>query len=310
MKAIFFSDLHLNLWDHYSSRFDAQLKVLELLCSRSNRHECPLFFGGDMFHSPKEVRNSLLSVLFPFLKYLENTYPKARIYAISGNHDMSEDNFKHRKSPSYVRTLSVASPLISCIDHKKYEDPHVVVHAVPYLTHNTGLSEEVSQIALVEGKLNILLIHTDFKGQKDTDGTVVGRGENLDESIFSRFDMVMSGHIHKPGKVRDNIYSIGAPLQLRLSDRDGQFGYWVIKDKIPKFKPLGFTPKYRLYQNPSEITNDTDIWIKVENKELAQVSMEDTRLDFKSLLKGYMGSIGVKSRRKKAKLKSIIQKVW
>jgi hypothetical protein len=52
-------------------------------------------------------------------------------------------------------------------------------------------------------------------------------------------------------------------MQLRVSDADYEFGYWILKDNFTvQFKPIDFTPKFRTYKHESEKVNDTDFWIK------------------------------------------------
>jgi len=312
MLALVFSDLHLHLWEQFSKRFDAQLKVFEYLVKLADRNKCPILFSGDLFHTPKDIKNSLLGILIPFLKTTFKQYPNVKIYAISGNHDQATENYIDKPSPSYIKTLSLIIPNIICIDYKSVRIKDYVVYGIPYMTHNIGLEVEVKRITkIMDPKLhNILLTHTDFKGQKDTNGVIVGQGKNFKEEIFNPFYAVFNGHIHKRGKLRDNIYSVGAPLQLRLSDKDSIFGFWMITKKDIRFRKIDFTPKYRLYKDISEINNDTDIWVKIP-KQLEEMGFSET-LNFsnKELLEQYFKDQNIRSKSIRVKLRKILNQIW
>lgn len=313
MKAIVFSDIHFHLWEQHTKRFDAQLQVFEHLVKLSDKNECPLLFGGDMFHTPKDIKNSLLGILIPFFKATFEKYPKAKIYAISGNHDQATENYVDNKAPSYVATLAQIIPNFECIDFKWKNLNGFSVYGIPYLSHNIGLEDLVKDAAkkIAFKDLNILMVHTDFKGQKDTNGIVVGQGQNFKESTLSPFDLVFSGHIHQRAKLRDKVYSIGSPLQLRLSDKDSRFGFWIVADDNEvRFREIEFTPKYRTYTNPSEINNETDIWVKLPRSVDELTGGEVRPLSNKEIVNQYLLDMGIKSKLKRVKLKEIVNKVW
>jgi DNA repair exonuclease SbcCD nuclease subunit len=311
MKAIFFSDIHLHKWEQHISRFDGQLKVLEHIVKDADKYQCPLFFAGDMFHTPKEIKNDLLESIVPYLQWLFKKYPSVVMYAISGNHDQASDNYRDKPSPSYIRSMSHIIRNIRVLDFTKYEDSEIEVFGIPYLSWNIGLQESVNEINPTPGMYSILMIHTDFKGQTDTNGVIVGKGHNFKEEIFTKFDLVVNGHIHKKGKIRENILSLGSPLQLRLSDKGGKFGYWQLNPKFRmRFSEIDFTPKYREYKSSSEIDNPNDIWVKIPTEQsLVEESegVEDST-NLMDWVNGYIKTRKIISKRKKKLLKEIIHK--
>jgi hypothetical protein len=151
-------------------------------------------------------------------------------------------------------------------------------------------------------KKHILLVHTSFKGQTDTNGVIVGTGENIDEEHFNKPFLTFAGHIHKHGIIRDKIISIGAPLQIRLSDMDGRFGFWKIKDDFSvRFSEIKNTPKFRVYSSVEERDNETDFWVKVpkENVTLKVVSLTPHSLDRVSITTQFLKDLKVVSRRRR-----------
>lgn len=312
MKALFFSDIHFHFWQQFNAnnrRLQSQLAVFEKLVRISYKEGCPLFFGGDMFNSPKEIANELLGYVIPYMKEIFKTYPEVTVYAISGNHDMSKPNTFNSRSPSYVKTLSEIFENFVCIDFDSKEFSDFVIHGIPYLEHNEGLMSYVNAIELNPSKQNILLIHTAFKGQKDTNGVVVGDGENLIEKNFDRFDLTFSGHVHKHSLLSKKRISIGAPMQLRASDMDGRFGYWEITDNsLPKFVEIKNTPKFRTYTDDTEKDNITDFWIKLPKDEdnIKIINLNAVSLDRIKVARRYLNDTKVISKKRRRMLIELI----
>jgi DNA repair exonuclease SbcCD nuclease subunit len=299
MKAIIFSDIHLHSWAKFNRdnyRLKNQLDTLEHLFQVAFRSKVPIIFGGDMFMDPESLKNSLLSVSLPFIQDLFRKY-NVDFFAISGNHDLESENSLSRRAPTYINTLANTIESFHNIDFDSADFGDWVLHGVPYLMFNRGIMDHINSITLDKSKFNILLLHTDFKGQVDTNGFAVGKGENISESGLRRFDLVLSGHIHKPGLVKNNIFSIGAPMQIRLSDMGGKFGYWVLDDKFKlTFREINDTPKFRLYEKESEVENDFDFWVKIPREDDLTV-MLSTDIDLSNreeLIKQYLRWKGIK----------------
>jgi DNA repair exonuclease SbcCD nuclease subunit len=314
MKAIFFSDIHFNRWYQFNvdnSRLKMQGEVLKHLFSLASAQKVPLIFGGDMFNNPKEIQNALWGYTMVLFKHLYSEYPDVHVYAISGNHDMAEKNTLEHRSPSYVKTLAEVFPQFHCIDFKTQKFDGFSIYGIPYLEQDLGFND-LLKTKQVKGK-TILLVHTSLAGQKDTSGMVVGDGTNIDTKLFAKFHKVMSGHIHKPGLVKKGFISIGAPMQLRLSDKGGRFGYWVLRDNLDvDFKEITFTPKFRLYKKASEITNSKDYWVKevdADNPGVDPFGGKEKVLSQEAWLKMFFKASGIKSRNKKAFVYGIMDSI-
>jgi len=188
----------------------------------------------------------------------------------------------------------------------------VALHGVPYINFNQDYGDVLDGIKLVEGKYNILMNHCDYQGQKDTNGIIIGRGENISRRMFDKFDLTLSGHVHKGGPLFGNVYSVGATAQQRLSDMDGDFGYWTLKKGFKmQFHSLR-APQFKYYEDPKEIDNDYDYWVK---KPKDEVIAEEHSLDSKDLkskrkvLKKYLKSIHSRSKSKAQVLTGLLNEI-
>lgn len=315
MRAIFFSDIHLHIWGKFNEnnrRTKSQFKIIENLFALAHRYKAPIIFTGDLFHDPESLSNELYSMFQPWFNGLFRLYPGVTFYGLSGNHDMRNANTLRLRSPSYIHTLSNSINRFRCIDFDSVElDDKTMIHGVPYLTHNEGIMEAINKCNTSTPHTHILLLHTDFKGQKDTNGIEVGRGEGIDEEVFTRFKHVISGHIHKPGKVRKNIISVGSPCQMRSSDMGGDFGYWVLEDNFKMvFKPITYTPEFKYYDKESE-TDNFHFWLKrpVDGVTIEKESRSFNLTSKADIVDAYMQYEGIQSKSKSRYLKNLLSKV-
>lgn len=309
--ALAFSDLHINLWTKFNTSNKRTLdhfRVLSLIKKKCLKYNCPALFCGDLFHKPEGMSQDLMHLVFSELDKLKGD--NFRIYAISGNHDLAHNNSISNKQPSYIKLLE-RYDFIKCIDLHNVEIPSGIrIYGVPYIDHNLGLNEYIKGLSLNDNHKNILLLHTDYPGAKDTDGAEVGSCENLNTNLLQKFDLTLIGHIHKPQKLGKKVIMIGAPLQQRRTDRDCQLGYWKIyEDMTVKFKPLNIFPKFIDVDSEEKIKEDGNYYTVVSKpKEVEVVENRVTRdLSKKKLVKEYLKARGIVDKDKKRILLNIIK---
>lgn len=313
--AVVFSDLHLSLYSKFNQgnkRTDNHFKVLFLINQLCLKYKCSALFCGDLFHKPEMMENGFLEQTMDRMINLNNG--GFNIYAISGNHDMSDKNTLNSHSPSYIKTFSRVFKFIKCIDYTSaILKKSFVIHGVPYLDHNIGLNEYVKSLELEEGKKHILMLHTDYPGAKDTDGQEVGTVENLNLNTLSRFDLVLCGHIHKPQRLSKKVYMIGAPLQQRRTDKDCELGYWLLYDNLKmEFVPFTEFPKFIDVEDESEIKDDGNYYTVIgKSKTIEEVSSHKITKDLskKRLVSRYFRSKGIKDDKKKKALLNVLKTV-
>lgn len=316
--GIVFSDLHLNLWNKFNQENKRTLdgfRVLFLIKSLCLKYGCPAIFCGDLFHKPEFIENELLSKTIEVFDELD--WDKWKMYSISGNHDMSKSNNLNSHSPSWVNTLSKKYNFLENIDFTSVVvGDNYVLHGIPYIDHNIGLNEYVRNLPLMKGRKdlnipNILLLHTDYPGAKDTDGVEVGSVENLNINVLSRFDLVLAGHIHKPQRLSKKVFMVGAPIQQRRTDKDCDLGYWKLySDMSMKFVPLEGFPKFIDVDSSDDIKDDGNFYTVVSKPISLEVTQENhiTRnLSKKRLVSRYLRKSGIKDPKKKSVLLEIIK---
>ncbi len=308
LVALAFSDLHLHRWKAFSkddSRMKAALDIIWRLRMMAQEREVPLLFTGDLIHNEKAIDNKVLSYLSVMLSpQLTNTI----IWAISGNHDMSEKNTVDHGSPSYISSLENLAPhAIQCLDFKVKEFSDIRVFGIPYLTGNKGLIKTLKGYIpqAKDDRYNILMLHTDLPGATDAFGHVIDEVENMRTKYFKHFDLVIDGHIHKPQKFSKNTYILGAPYQQTRSEKGLDLGYWEIySDAKPKKIKLGL-PKFIDIEEGQPIPEDGHFYTVIPKpRELFQGAKFDAKLDRVKLAKKYLEHTEVKEKHfKKALIK-------
>ena len=313
--AVVFSDLHLHVYNQFNEnnrRLHTAFKVMEILWVKG----VPVLFSGDMFHEDNHISNKLLNLIT--IKY-NSARPRYPIIGISGNHDMCEMNNYDNISPSLYTSLCRMFP--NCFHNIDWGhfilNKETIVFGIPYLTYNSGLHEALDLIRngrnYKKYPKRILLIHTDLHGAKDTDNRQINSVENIDRNMskfFKGFDLVFSGHIHKPQRLTPKIIMVGAPMQQRKSDMFGEFGYWeVFDDMTYKFIPLDM-PQFKLYDPAIDETDEYHYWIPINKQEEYEEQQLEKRFTNNvsrvKLAQRYCKEKGIKSSQKVNALKDIL----
>lgn len=314
--AIVFSDLHLNMWSKFNrdnTRTLNHFKVLMRIKDICVQYKVPALFCGDFFHKPDGIAIELLELLDQQLKDFDFPIDNFRLLGISGNHDIKLVNTIKDPKYSLIQYLANKYNFITDLDFTHAPlTSNVMVYGVPYIDHNIGLSEYLKGIKFTEGYKNILLLHTDYPGAKDTDGREVDSVENLNINTLNRFDLVLCGHIHKPQRLSKKVYMIGAPLQQRRTDADCKLGYWKIyPDLSVKFQELEGFPKFIDVESQDDINEDGNYYTIIPPKTRVQVNTKHKitrQLSKKSLAKQYMRERGISDKNKKELLINLLNK--
>lgn len=263
LLAISFSDLHLHNWTKFNAggtRTDSSLSVLKMIFSLGIKHNVPILFSGDWLHTKESINMELAIKLAEFYDMYSNEL-KLHVYGINGNHDFPFVNTYEKQSKGYLHTL-LPYPWIKCIDFQSWKvSDKLMVHGIPYLDNNVGLKNAIKSIKLDKTRKNILLLHTDYDGAKDTNGRIIGSTENLDRTLLRKFDLVLCGHIHKHQKLSKNVYMVGAPYQQRFTDEGNEMGYLKIyEDLSVKFVPIKNMPRFITLLDETEIPDDGNFY--------------------------------------------------
>lgn len=310
-KVIFvaFSDIQIEDWKRFSDnhgRLEDNGRILMKVRDLCLKYNCDALFCGDLFDDPKSIKNYTLQRAVDWL----NSFKKYRIkiFAVDGNHDQSEKNSAKHRSPNYIKTFSSIYSNIIDLGFNTMVHKGIYLHGIPYLTDNRDFIKSVqdikSRVKLGQGSKHILMIHTDVPGANEPNGREVSH-QNIPTDIYKLvegFDLVLSGHIHKPQKLYGNIYMLGATHQQRVSDAGCEMGAWLVYDSMTlEFVPLGM-PEFIYIKEGKKIPEDGNFYIEVPK----EVELEEgNTLTFKStyspdkLVKNYFEQKGIKSKSKR-----------
>lgn len=316
LVAYVISDLHINDWAKFNesdTRTHNQMRILVSLLSKSYNERVPILFCGDLFHKPDMIRPELLNLIFHDSLVVHTRYMGYPImYAISGNHEISHISKIGEHPVSWTRLFTKMFPWLVCLDYCQILiKDNIMIHGVPYVDHNIGLSKYLKEMKLNPKQKHILMLHTDYPGARDTDGREVGSVENLNLNVLDRFDLVLCGHIHKPQKLSKKVYMIGAPIQQRRTDRDCDMGYWKLYDDLSMtFVKLKGYPRFIDVESQDEIKDDGNYYTvipKIASTPVETKHKITKQLTNKTLAKRYMKVKGIKDKNKEQLLIKVLK---
>ena len=316
LVAYVISDLHINDWAKFNesdTRTHNQMRILVSLLSKSYNERVPILFCGDLFHKPDMIRPELLNLIFQDSLVVHTRYMGYPImYAISGNHEINHISKIGEHPVSWTRLFTKMFPWLVCLDYcQVLIKDNIMIHGVPYVDHNIGLSKYLKEMKLNPKQKHILMLHTDYPGARDTDGREVGSVENLNLNVLDRFDLVLCGHIHKPQKLSKKVYMIGAPIQQRRTDRDCDMGYWKLYDDLSMtFVKLKGYPRFIYVESQDEIKDDGNYYTvipKIASTPVETKHKITKQLTNKTLAKRYMKVKGIKDKNKEQLLIKVLK---
>ena len=316
LVAYVISDLHINDWAKFNendTRTHNQMRILVSLLSKSYNERVPILFCVDLFHKPDIIRPELLNLIFHDSLVIHTRYMGYPImYAISGNHEINHISKIGEHPVSWTRLFTKMFPWLVCLDYCQILiKDNIMIHGVPYVDHNIGLSKYLKEMKLDPKQKHILMLHTDYPGARDTDGREVGSVENLNLNVLDRFDLVLCGHIHKPQRLSKKVYMIGAPIQQRRTDRDCDMGYWKLYDDLSMtFVKLKGYPRFIDVESQDEIKDDGNYYTvipKIASTPVETKHKITKQLTNKTLAKRYMKVKGIKDKNKEQLLIKILK---
>ena len=243
MKFLHLADLHIGKRVCEHNMLDEQVYILrEILGIVCEEHPDAVLVAGDV--SDKSVPSAeAVAVLDDFLVKLSATGTK--VFVLSGNHDSAERiAFGGRlmkgmgvyMSPVYNGEFAPVTlkdemgevdlwmlPFVRPADVRAHLESDEECAAVTDYT--SAMRMAIAQMKFTEGRRNVLVAHQFVTGAERSESEEnVGGLDNVDASVFEKFDYVALGHIHKPQNVMKDVggtvrarYS-GTPLKYSLSE--------------------------------------------------------------------------------------------
>lgn len=235
MKLVHLSDLHIGKRVNDFSMIEDQeyilLRVLEVI--DKEKADC-VIIAGDIYDKsmpPSEAITLFDDFLYRLSKRNLNTF------VLSGNHDSPQrlafgsrlmdksgvymspvydgDTKAIRLDDEYGIVSVFMLPFIKPVNARKYfPDKNIV-------TYSDAVAAALENIKLNSDGRNVLIAHQFVTGAKrsESEDITVGGLDNVESSLFEKFDYVALGHIHKPQSVsRETLRYCGTPLKYSFSE--------------------------------------------------------------------------------------------
>lgn len=235
MRFVHLSDLHIGKRVNDFSMIEDQRYILDEIINIIKESQVDaVFIAGDIYDKPVPSAEavSLCDEFFTCLAAL-----KKEIFIISGNHDSAErlsfasalldktgihiapvfdgKAFRYRMMDEYGVINIYLLPFVK---------PSIVRHFYPdeVIEDYTEAHDVIfKNMDINAGERNILLAHQFVTGAvtSDSEERNVGGLDNVDVSVFDRFDYVALGHIHGPQKIiRESVRYSGSILKYSFSE--------------------------------------------------------------------------------------------
>lgn len=263
MKFLHLADLHLGKRLNGFSLIDDQAYIIEVLLKIAESKACSaVLISGDVYDKGVPAVEAV-TLFDSFLSRLAKSGIK--VFIISGNHDSPErvafGSSLFGKSGIYIAPSYSGSLLpVSLSDGRVTYDIYMLPFIKPVtvkrffpdekiLSYTDAVRAALSSVKLNKKHINILLAHQFITGavKSDSEEISVGGSDNVDASVFSGFDYVALGHIHRPQSAgAPNIRYAGSPLKYSFSESDHKKTAAIIEfdaDKKPVLSFETLTPK-------------------------------------------------------------------
>jgi len=259
MKFIHLSDLHLGKRvNDFSMLEDQDFILKEIINIIDKQKPDGVIIAGDVYD--KSVPSAEAVELFDsFLVSLVKR--DLKVFIISGNHDSAERiAFGGRimsksgiyMSPVYSGNVEPITLTDDFGDINIYMLPFIKPSHVKrffpedeILSYTDAIKTAVDSMNIDLSKRNILITHQFVTGavRTESEDISVGGTDNVDSSIFSAFDYVALGHIHRSQKCgSDHIRYCGTPLKYSFSEANDKKSITVLNLKSKGDISLDFIP--------------------------------------------------------------------
>lgn len=181
------------------------------------------------YSTAKRLREDFLDVL---------SRKKITMHVIAGNHDTF---YKNTNDVNALRELvngKYDNVAIYYDEPTDVELDDTSILLVPWICND---NKEASLKAIEQSRSQIVMGHLELRGFEMYRGSVNTDGD--DPKLYSRFDIVCSGHFHTRS-CSDNIHYLGTPFQYMWSDFDDRKGFHIFDTS---------TRELTFVENPNQI---------------------------------------------------------
>lgn len=244
MKILHIADLHLGKKTFGYSLLEDQRYFLDKTVDYLKDNQInKLIIAGDIYDTASPSGDAI-SLFDSFLTKLVNN--KIEAFIISGNHD-SKDRVGYLNNIVASQGIHINSSIENAL--KPITSDNINFYLIPYSSasdinaafetnyknYNDALAYVINKMEINKEMTNIAIAHQlvlptqselEFGGSEEP---VVGTISNIPSSLFSDFDYVALGHIHKPQNVAKNARYSGSPLAYHSDEAKYEKSYTIIE---------------------------------------------------------------------------------
>ena len=297
MKFLHLSDLHIGKRVYGFSMLEDQSYILSrILEIAAGEKPDGVILAGDIYDKAVPSAEAV-RLMDEFLTALARE--GIRIFMVSGNHDSPEriafGSELMKKNEVYVSPVYDGK-----ISHVTMEDeygavtvwllpfikPAIVRHVFPEQeieTYQDAVRTVLQHIHIDTAERNILVAHQFVTGAArcESEELFVGGIDNVDASLFDRFDYTALGHIHSPQQIgRPEVCYCGTPLKYSFSEA-GQVKTVTVLELyekgVTKLRRIPLVPlrdMRRLRGSYMEVT-DISFYINSNREDYLQITLTD-----------------------------------
>ncbi len=268
MKIAHLGDLHIGRkFNDFDIIEDQRYILNEIVNILKDESIDVLMISGDVYdkNNPSEQAFSLWN---DFLNALDEI--DIEVLVTSGNHD-SQERLGFANSILSKNKIHIVAKYNGVLEKIQFEDEYgkINFYMMPFIkpsyvrnvhseftgrTHHEAVEKVLQTVDIDEEQRNILMAHQFVIGGNkepllsDSEiGPSVGGVDSVDASLFSKFDYVALGHIHRPQKIlNEHIRYSGSPLKYSFSE-------WKDNKSMPV---LDFTNELKLNFIPLKAKRD------------------------------------------------------
>ena len=286
MKLLHLSDMHIGKRLYEVSLIEDQKYILEQILEITDKEKPDgIIIAGDIYD--KSIPSAeAVEVFDDFLFSLSER--KLKVFIISGNHDSPERiAFGSR---IMCRGGIYLSPVYNGEITKIPLSDDVDIYMLPFVrpadvrrfypdddvqSYTDAVRVAIDHTETDPDHKNIIITHQFVTGASrcDSEDKSVGGTDNVDGSVFDKFDYVALGHIHGPQNVgTEKIRYCGSPLKYSFSESDHEKSVTIIEiDDDIKIRTEKLVPKHDL----KNIKGDFEDVMKTESEDYVRIILTD-----------------------------------
>lgn len=237
MKLMHLSDLHLGKRVNEFSMIEDQKYILSQIISLLDREGADgVILAGDIYDKPIPSVEAV-QLFDSFLTRLAKR--RLPVFVISGNHDSVErvsfgaqlmegegiyiSQVYGGKVQNIVLTDQYGEVCIYLLPFLKPASVRHVFEEAEISTYQDALKKAIGEIEVDKSRRNVIVAHQFVTGASrcESEEILVGGLDQVEASLFDRFDYAALGHLHSPQRVgRETVRYCGTPLKYSFSEAE------------------------------------------------------------------------------------------